>query len=527
MRLPLWGRRDREEGLDEEIRSHLQMAVKDRVERGETAEQAEAAARREFGNVGLVKEVTREMWGWASPERLGQDLRFGTRVLAKNPGFTLIAVLTLALGIGANTAIFSVTHAVLLRALPYRDADRLVIVWEKNQRTEQNTISPANFFDWQEQNSVFEGMAAFFDTRNSFSSDGEPEEVPGQITTDNLFSVLGVNAMLGRTFTPEDGRPGQNNVVVISYGLWRRRFGGDPNMIGRKVILNAVENTVIGVLPPDVKWHVRKNSQTGRAAELWTPWAIRNEVRQLRGRFICAVARLKTGATLQQARAEMDTIAGRLAEQYKQFNRGYGVNLAPLRQQFAGEIRPALLVLMGAVGFVLLIACANVANLLLARASARQKEIAARAALGAGRGRIVRQLLTESLLLAAMGGVAGLVLAWEGVQVLVRLSPPELGDFQNVEISAPVLGFTFAVVLLTGVGFGLAPAFEASNTRLSDTLKEAGRSLAGNSRSRRLRSALVVAEIALALVLLVGAGLLARSFLRLRGVDTGFNARNC
>lgn len=259
----------------------FEMAVKDRVERGETAEQAEAAARREFGNVALVKEVTRDMWGWASLERLGQDLRFGTRVLAKNPGFTLIAVLTLALGIGANTAIFSVTHAVLLRALPYQDADRLVIVWEKNQRTEQN--------------SAFGGMSAFFDTRNSLSSHGEPEEVPGQITTDNLFSVLGVNAMLGRTFTPEDGKPGQNNVLVISHGLWQRRFGGDPNLIGRKVILNAVEHTVIGVLPRDFKWHAKKNSQTGRAAELWKPWAITNELRQFRGRFICAVARLKPG----------------------------------------------------------------------------------------------------------------------------------------------------------------------------------------------------------------------------------------
>jgi predicted permease len=515
-----------ERRIEEEFRFHLEMRTQENIDAGMAPEEARREARRQFGNLTYLTEESREIRGGAIMDTLWQDLRYGVRMLIKSPGFTAVAVLTLALGIGANTAIFSVTNAVLLRALPYRDADRLVIVWETNQRTEQNTISPANFFDWQVQNSVFEGMAAFNDTRNSLSGDGEPEEVPGQITTDNLFSVLGVNAMLGRTFTPEDGKPGQNNVVVISYGLWQRRFGGDPNVIGRKVILNAVEHTVIGVLPPDVRWHVRKNSQTGRAAELWKPWAITNDLRQLRGRFICAVARLKPGATLQQARAEMSTIAGRLAEQYKQFNSGYGVNVVPLRQQFAGEIQLALLVLMGAVGFVLLIACANVANLLLARAAARQKEIAVRAALGAGRGRIVRQLLTESLLLAAMGGVAGLVLAWGSAEVLVSLSPPELGDFQNVEISAPVLGFTFAVVLLTGVVFGLAPATEASNIGLSDTLKEAGRSLAGNTRSRRLRSALVVAEIALALVLLVGAGLLARSFLRLRGVDTGFNARN-
>src|SRR5262249_52242337 len=274
-------------------------------------------------------------------------------------------------GIGANTAIFSVVNAVLLRAFPYGDADRLVILWEKMRHNDQNVISPANFFDWQEQQGAFAGLTAFNDTRNSLSSDGEPEEIAGQVATDNLFSVLGVNALLGRTFTPEDSKPGQNTVVVLSYGLWRRRFGADPNVIGRKVILNAIDYTVIGVTPPDFKWHVRKNSPTGQAGELWTPWAISSGFKQFRGRFICAVARLKPGVTLSQARAEMGVIANRLAEQHKQFNNGYSVNLVPLREQFAGEIRRALLVLMGAVGFVLLIACANVANLLLASAAAR------------------------------------------------------------------------------------------------------------------------------------------------------------
>jgi putative ABC transport system permease protein len=459
-------------------------------------------------------------------QSLLQDIRYGIRSLVKQPGFTAIAVITLALGIGANTAVFSVVNAVLLCSLPYRDADRLVMVWEKNQRNDQNTISPANLFDWQEQNKVFEGLAAFTDTRSNLTSDGEPEEIPTQTCTDNLFTVLGVNAMMGRTFTPEDGQPGRNNVVVISFALWQRRFGGDQNIIGRKVVLNAVEHTVVGVLPPDVKWHVTRNSQTGHAADLWRPWGINNELRQFRGRFASAVARLKPGVTLEQARAEMNTIGSRLAEQYKQFNAGYGVNVVPLRQQFAGEIRLALLVLMGAVGFVLLIACANVANLQLSRAAARQKEIAVRSALGGGRGRIVRQLLTESLLLAATGGAAGLLLAWWGTKALVSIRPEEFGDFQSVEISTPVLGFTLAVSVVTGVVFGLFPAFEASNIKLSDTLKAAGRSLAGNRRGGRLRSVLVVSEIALALVLLVGSGLLLRSFMRLQSVDTGFNAHN-
>jgi putative ABC transport system permease protein len=459
-------------------------------------------------------------------QTLWQDLRYGARMLLKQPGFTMVAVVTLALGIGANTAIFSVVNAVLLRALPYHEAEQLVMVWEKSQRREQNVINLGNFFDWKEQNDVFTDMATFVDIRANLTGDGEPMEIPAQLTTPNLFSVLGVNTVLGRAFQPDDAVQGRDNVVLLSYGLWQRRFGGDPAIVGRKLILNNAENIVIGVLPPDFKWHIQGNSLTNQPAELWTPWTISEQMKTRRGRFASSVARLKPGVSVTQARMAMDTIAARIREEHKEFNTGWGVTVVPVREQFAGELRPALRVLMEAVGLVLLIACANVANLLLSRAATRQREIAVRAALGAGRRRLVTQLLTESILLSLLGGAAGLLLAWWGTSALANLSPRELGALRDLEISWPVLAFTFAVTMLTGLLFGLAPALEASNLNLSETLKEAGRALAGGLRSQRLRSALVVTEIALALVLLVGAGLLIRSFVRLQAVDTGFNAEN-
>jgi putative ABC transport system permease protein len=454
-----------------------------------------------------------------------QDLRQGARSLLKHPTFTIVAVITLALGIGANTAIFSVVHAVLLQSLPYRDADRLVTVWERNRTrgNPQNVINLGNFFDWKDRNRVFEDMATFFDLTSNLTSGGDPEEIPSQIATPNLFNILGVSPFMGRSFTEDDGKPGAARVVALSYGLWMRRFGGDPQIIGRKLILNGVETTVVAVMPANFNWHVRAGSMTRKIAEMWAPWQIDRTATQRAGRFASAVARLKPGVTPEQAQAEMNIIGGQLEIQYNEFNANWGVNVVPLRAQFAGEIRLALLVLLGAVGMVLLIACANVANLLMARGAARQREIAVRAALGAGRWRIVRQLLNESLLLAGLGGLAGLALAYWGTDLLVSLAPPDLRNLPQVKINAVVLAFTLGLSLLTGVIFGLAPALEATKLNLSESLKEGGKS-AGGMRARRLRGSLVILEVALAVVLLVGAGLLIRSFARLQRVDPGFDA---
>jgi putative ABC transport system permease protein len=369
-------------------------------------------------------------------------------------------------------------------------------------------------------------MAAFFDQNVNLTGDGEPEEVPGQMATTNLFSLLRVNPIKGRTFSPDDGKPGEARVIVIGYDLWQRRLGGDPNIIGRKIILDNEPNEIIGVLPPDVGWYVQKGSMISKAPEIWTPWQVPDELRQRRGRFARAVARLKPGVTFEQAQNEMSMIGARLEQQYPQFNTRWGVTVVPLRTQFTGEIRKPLLILLGAVAFVLLIACANVANLLLARAASRQKEIALRAGLGASRWRIARQLLTESVLLSAFGGVLGLLLAWWGTRALLALSPPELMDIRDTAVNVPVLAFTIGLTVLTGIVFGLVPAFEASRFDLNQSLKEGGKNLGGGRRSYRLRNVFVVTQVALALVLLVGAGLMMKSFSRLQSVEPGFDPHN-
>lgn len=454
-----------------------------------------------------------------------QDLRFGARMLFKNPLVTTVAIIALTLGIGANTAIFSVVHAVMLGSLPYANPDQLVVVWEKRPTNDQNVINLGNFTDWKQQNNVFTDMAAFFDYRSNLVGDGPPEEVPSQLVTPNIFSLLGVNAIKGRTLAAEDGKPGQPNVVVISYGLWQKRFGGDGGIVGRTITLNDEKATVVGVMPDGFSWHVRKGSRTRKPAEIWAPWQPSDQLLKRRGRFAFAVARMKPGVSLEQAQTEMNTIAARLQQQYPDFDTNWGINLVPVRMQMSGELRKPLMVLLAAVAVVLLIACANVANLLLARAASRRREIAVRIGLGASRVRIVRQLLTESVMLSAVGGILGLLLAWWGTRALIAIGPPSLTSLRDVGVNLPVLGFTLAIALLTGIVFGLVPALDAARFNLNDSLKEGGKSIGGSVHSQRWRSLFVVAQVAFALVLLIGAGLLLKSLNRLQSVDPGFNSK--
>ncbi|HXG64194.1 MAG TPA: ABC transporter permease [Blastocatellia bacterium] len=453
-------------------------------------------------------------------ETLSQDLRYGVRMLLKNPGFTAAALLALTLGIGANTAIFSVVNAVLLRPLPFEESERLVLVWEKRMALGRvrNVASFPDYYDWKAQNTVFEDMAAY--RGGGFTLGGDtPERIQGTVTTPNLFSVLRVQPQTGRSFLPEEDQPGNNLVVILSHGLWQRRFAADPNIVGQTVLMNDRNYTVVGVMPADFIY-------PNRRTEIWVPLTPDQDDRNNRGgHSLGVIARLKPGITLDQARAEMDGIAANLEQQY-QVNTGHGVNIFPLYEEVVGDIRPMLWVAFGAVGFVLLIACANVANLLLARAATRQKEIALRTALGAGRGRIVRQLLTESLLLALAGGALGVLLALWGVDALLTISPNSIPRVWEIGLDGRVLGFTLLVTLATGLFFGLIPALQASRPNLNEALKEGGRTLSASFRRNRLRSIFVISEVAICLVLLIGAGLMARSFIRLLDVDPGFNPEN-
>jgi putative ABC transport system permease protein len=439
-----------------------------------------------------------------------QDLRYAFRMMAKSPGVTALAVLAMALGIGANTAIFSVVNGVLLRRLPYKDPDRLCMVWMDNRRLglKEDLTSYPNFQDWK-QNQSFEDMAGYTTTARVLVGDGEPERVLGAAIPSNFLPLLGVSPVVGRNFTPEDEVPGKDNVALIGHGLWMRRFGGDPNVVGKAVPLaSGGSMQIIGVLPEGFRFPTKES-------ELWTPLAVPDRAKQARGGFwMWVVGRLKPGVELEPVRAEMTGIGKRLEEQYPNTNRGLGVWVVPLKQQLLGPVQTALWVLFGAVVFVLLIACANVANLFLAGAADREREMSVRAALGAGRVRLVRQLLTESMVLALAAGALGLVLALWGVDTLRNLAPKDLPRLEEIGIDWRVLAFTFAASVATGILFGLAPALKAGAGGWGVGVRV--------TRSAGTARALVVGEVALAVVLLGGAGLLIRSFARLLSVDPGF-----
>jgi putative ABC transport system permease protein len=449
---------------------------------------------------------------------LWQDVRFGARILLKQPGFTLIAVLTLALGIGANTAIFSIVNAVLLRPFPYQAPERLVILQEHYTAGGFSPSYP-NFVDWRAQNTVCSSMSAVRQNESfNLTGAGEPERLQGRRVSAEFFSTLGVQPLVGRDFLAEEDRAGATPAVILSYGLWQRRFGNDPGVVGKQLTLNLQSYTVVGVTPPDF--------QFGAEADVTVPIGLQAERFRARGADPGAdvVARLKPNVSVQQAETGLNLIAARLEQQYPESNKNRRVRVTPLHERFVGDVRQPLLILLGAVGLVLLIACANVANLLLVRASARQKEMAVRVALGASRGAIIRQLLTESLLLAALGAVLGSLLAFWGTSLIAAQLPDGIPRLDEARVDARVLGFTLAVSLLTGLLFGLAPALQASRPNLTEGLKEGDRGSSG--RRQRLRSVLVVGEVALTLTLLVGAGLLIQSFRRLLAVDTGFRAQN-
>jgi len=456
--------------------------------------------------------------------KLLQDLRYAIRTLLKKPGFTLIAVVTLALGIGGSTAMFTVVNAALLNGLPYKSPDRLYHLFESTPQKEfsQREFSYPDYQDYQ-QNQVCEGIAAYTGGGGIMTGRGEPELVFTPAASANFFSLLGVDVFIGRAFQPGEDKPGAPRVAVLTYGFWQRRFGGDRSLLGQGLMISGVSYTVVGVLPPSFQFALRQN-------DLWVPYQPTEQ--QLARRFMHGtnvIGRLKPGTSAEQAQKELSVIASRIEQDHKESHAGTGLKLVPLQEAIVGQVKPILLVLLAAVGFVLLIACANVASLLLTRSLSRQKEVAIRAALGANRWRVIRQLLTESVLLSLMGGAAGLLVAYWGVAALVKALPPgqlvALPFLNSLHIDKTILLFSFGLSLLTGIVFGLAPALQSSRPDLNEVLKEGGRTVSAGA-THRFRSALVMSEIALAVVLLVGAGLMMKSLFRLLRSNLGFNPEN-
>ena len=520
-----WRPRRRDDDLDAEVEAHLQMSARDRIDRGEPPERAKTSAIREFGNPTLVKEVTRAMWGWSSLERLQQDFRYGVRTLAKSPGFTAIVVLTLALGIGANTAIFSVVNAVLLQPLPYRQPNRLVMLWETNstQRDDLNFVAPANFRDWKDRNQVFDQLAAFIHSTFTITGGDRPERIAGELVSPELFSILGVSPALGRAFLPEDEQQVPYTRVILSDGIWQRRFGGDPGVVGKTLESEGRKLTIVGVMPRGFDF---PSGLIRTPPEIWVPlarppkeWTIRDF------HYLRVIGRLRDGVSLPAASAEMNAIERGISEQYSGMD-GAEVQLNSLQHEMVGDVEAPLVVLFGAVVFVLLIACVNVANLMLARGSARQREFAIRFALGAGRGRIVRQLCTESLVLAVFGGGLGVLLGGWSVRAVVALAPANIPRLAGVRIDSEVLLFSLILSAAAGLLSGLSPAMGLGAVETGEQLKGGGRGSIGERARGRLRSALVVSEISIAIVLVAGASLMIRSLYRLEQVNPGFRTEN-
>jgi putative ABC transport system permease protein len=525
-RLLFYARRNRfDRELEEEMRFHLEMKAEENLAAGISPEEARYAARRQFGNQTLLREVSRDMWGFRFLETLGQDLRYGLRILLKGKGFTIVAVFTLALGIGANTAIFSVVNALLLRPLPYPNPDQLVWITEFYTQPIVEYLPASHFSAWSAQSQATDQIAAYAPDNLTLTGAGEterPERLDANHVSGQFFTLLGAQLLLGRNFLPAEDRPGGERAAIISHNLWQRRFSSDRQIIGRSITLNNQGYTVVGVLPPDFGFI--------HPFDVWVPLAL--DPAQLRGAIVNAIARLKPGVTREQAQVELETISRRLASGASAdeplFDR---TRLIPLHERLVGDTRPLLLILLGAVSLILLIACANVANLQLSRAAVRQREFAVRAALGARSWRLMRQMLTESWLLALGGGALGLLLAFLLTKAFVAMTPTDMfGDIArlspiNLDLSA--LGFTSIISLLTGTLFGLAPAFQFSRPNppnLNDSLKEGGH---GHSFQRtRLRHLLMLMEVALAVVLLAGAGLLIRSFVKLMEVNPGYRPDN-
>jgi putative ABC transport system permease protein len=464
-------------------------------------------------------------------ETILKDIHYGIRSLLKHPGFTAIAVITLALGIGANTAMFSVINAVLLRPLPYRDPARLVTIWEESPERGmyQMPVSLANLRDWIDQNQSFEQISAYTFTNLNLTGTGEPARLGTVRSSANLFPLVGATPVIGRSFLPEEDKEGANHVVILGHALWQSRFASDPGIVGKSLTLNNQSYTVVGVMASNSQFPVGfgyMGKVLNDPIDLYVPLAASGRETERGNYSFFAIGRLKPGVSIDQARAEMTTIERRLEKQYPDGNTGIGISLVPTQEQTVKEIRPALLVLFGAVAFLLLIACANIANLLLARAASRKKEIAIRTALGASRLRVLRLLLTESLMLSLAGGGIGFLLALWGTDALMALEPDNIPRLNEVGVDARVFLFTLAISIVTGIVFGLAPGIRAAKPDLNEALKEGSKGSMGSSGSKRTRSVLVALEVALSLMLLAGAGLMIKSFIRLQQTNLGFNPEN-